>query len=211
MPEKSKPKIKTAATQSDQPKSSQSSSAASQVSDATVKEKTGKDWSAWLKALDAKKAMELNHKAIVALLAKDYPEVSSWWQQMITVTYERARGLRDKHEKSDGYVAGASKTLPTPLPKLYLAWKDGRLRKKWLGNAAFTVTKATENKSLRLTWNDGSKVDVYLTAKGEDKSMVAVQHEKLKNREAVDKTKAFWKGALERLKEVVFDPKASLK
>ena len=42
-----------------------------------------------------------------------------------------------------------------------------------------TVRKATLDKSIRVTWNDGrSSVEVYFWIKGTDKSQVAVQHSK---------------------------------
>jgi hypothetical protein len=66
------------------------------ISSEAVKAKTGKDWPEWFAILDAADAQKMSHKEIVALLAEKY-QVGSWWQQMVTVTYEQGRGLRDRH------------------------------------------------------------------------------------------------------------------
>ena len=66
------------------------------MSDEAVESKTGKTWSRWFKHLDAAGAKKMTHQEIVAHL-HDQHQVRPWWTQMITVTYEQARGLRDKH------------------------------------------------------------------------------------------------------------------
>ena len=60
---------------------------------------------------------------------------------------------------------------------------------------------AVPNKSVRLTWEDGTSVEVYLTPKGRSKSVVAIQHTKLESRAAVDRMKAFWAQQLDVLAE----------
>lgn len=70
---------------------------------------------------------------------------------MVTVGYEQARGLRDKHQKTDGFSASVSKTLSVPLGRLFEIWSDEQTRAAWLGES-FTVRKATQNKSMRVTW-----------------------------------------------------------
>lgn len=56
-------------------------------------------------------------------------------------------------------------------------------------------------RSRRISWPDGTRVDVYLTAKAPRKTQVAVQHTKLPDPDAVAMRKAFWKEALDRLGE----------
>ncbi len=62
------------------------------VTDSAVKEATGRDWKGWMRALDAAGAGELNHKQLVAHLAREVE--STWWRQSIAVAYEQARGKR---------------------------------------------------------------------------------------------------------------------
>ena len=104
------------------------------------------------------------------------------------------------HEKTDGFAANASKTFAAPAMALYEAWADGERRNRWLPDAPLNVRKATPGKSLRITWADGSSVDANLTARGADKSQVAIQHSRLPDAETAAQMKAFWGAALERLR-----------
>lgn len=173
----------------------------SRMSDAAVQAKTGKTWSEWFKLLDKAGAKKMNHKEIVAYL-KEHHNPGAWWQQMITVTYEQARGLREKYEKAGGFSANASKTIAVPLAKLYQAWSDTRQRNRWLGEKGVVLRSTTPEKSMRLIWSDGkSKVLINFYAKGESKSQVAIEHEKLANATAATKMKTFWGERLNLLKE----------
>ena len=57
-----------------------------------------------------------------------------------------------------------------------------RRRAQWLPGAKLTIRKATENKTLRVTWGDGSNLEVSLYAKGAAKTQIAVQHGRLEER-----------------------------
>jgi hypothetical protein len=66
------------------------------------------------------------------------------------------------------------------------------------------IRKATPEKSMRITWSDGkTRVSVNFYAKGEAKSQVALEHEKLPDAKAVAKMKTSWAAALERLQELL--------
>ena len=164
-----------------------------------VQAKTGKTWAEWFAVLDAAGAQQMPHPRIARYLAEEQG-VPDWWCQMLTVGYEQARGLRAVHEKTDGFAANASKTFAAPAMALYEAWADGERRNRWLPDAPLNVRKATPGKSLRITWADGSSVDANLTARGADKSQVAIQHSRLPDAETAAQMKAFWGAALERLR-----------
>jgi uncharacterized protein YndB with AHSA1/START domain len=174
------------------------------ISSDAVRAKTGKGWDEWLRVLDKEKATTLSHKDIARMLYEKY-NVPDWWCQMVTVGYEQARGMRAVHQKSDGFSASASKTVNAPVSKLFQASTDEAMRAKWMGKKKYEITKATPNKSVRIGWgkNNASKVDFYLTAKGKDKSQVAIQHSKLADAKAVESSKAYWRGALEKLAKLV--------
>jgi hypothetical protein len=93
------------------------------MSDEAVKAKTGKNWNEWFTILDKAGAKEMSHQEIVKFLNSKH-EVGPWWQQTVTVTYEQARGLREKHEKPGGYQISVSRTRSSssivsfPMPKL---------------------------------------------------------------------------------------------
>mgnify|MGYP001579581977 CR=1 FL=1 len=172
------------------------------ISNEAVKAKTGKTWAEWFAILDAAGAKKMSHKEIVAVLGEEQG-VGGWWQQMLTVGYEQARGLREKHQKPEGYQVSASKTMAAPVEALFKAWHDARARKKWLAEP-MAISKATPGKSLRLKWGDDrTSVDVNLYIKGEAKTQVTVQHSKLKNAREAAAMKKFWGGALNSLKVIL--------
>jgi uncharacterized protein YndB with AHSA1/START domain len=171
------------------------------MSDEAVKAKTGKNWKEWFAILDKAGARKLSHQGIVKYLNTEQG-VGPWWQQMVTVTYERARGMRDVHQKPAGYEISVSRTVSVPLAKLYKAFANEKARNAWLGEDALVVRKATTDKSLRITWSDGkTNVEVSFLTKGENKSQVVVQHGKLADAKASAKMKKFWREALDRLRE----------
>src|SRR5690349_7832870 len=170
------------------------------MSDEAVAAKTGKTWSRWFKHLDAAGAKKMTHQEIVAHL-HDHHDVRPWWTQMVAVTYEQARGLRDKHEKPEGFEISVSRTITAPIARAYKAWTDEQTRKKWLPSNA-TIRKAATNKSVRLNWEDGrTMVAAAFLAKGEAKTQVVAQHSKLPDAKSATRMKKFWAAALDRLKE----------
>lgn len=172
------------------------------MSDEAVEAKTGKTWSRWFKLLDAAGGKKMSHQEIVAQLSEKH-DVGPWWQQMLAVTYEQARGLRAKHQKPAGYEISVSRTIEAPVGKAFKAWTDEKIRKKWLP-ANLTIRKATTNKSLRITWEDGkTSLAVAFLAKGTDKSQVVAQHSKVPDAKGAAKMKKFWAEALDRLKEMI--------
>jgi uncharacterized protein YndB with AHSA1/START domain len=171
------------------------------MSDDAVEAKTGKTWSRWFKHLDAAGAKKMTHQEIVAHL-RDKHRVRPWWQQMVAVTYEQARGLRDLHEKPSGYEISVSRTINAPVAKAFKAWTVEKTRKQWLP-ANLVVRKSTPNKTIRITWNDDSDVVAGFYPKGENRCQVVAQHGKLKDAKSGAKMKAFWGGALDQLKKLL--------
>ncbi|MBZ4420988.1 SRPBCC domain-containing protein [Myxococcus sp. RHSTA-1-4] len=103
------------------------------VTDSAVKEATGRDWKAWMRALDTAGAAELNHKQLVAHLVREVE--SGWWQQSIAVAYEQARGKRVVGETAlTGFQVGVVRTLPMTATTLWeLVTKQAE---RWLGAGA---------------------------------------------------------------------------
>jgi hypothetical protein len=170
------------------------------IGDDAVRAKTGKTWDEWFAILERAGAAAWPHKEIAVYVGEQHG-CPSWWSQMVTVGYEQARGLRVKHQTSNGFVANASKTVAVPVAALYAAWNDLKLRVQWLPDAAkITVRKATANKSMRITGADGTtSIEVNFWVKGPAKSQVAVQQSKLASVKDVAKQKGFWAAALAKL------------
>jgi hypothetical protein len=123
--------------------------------------------------------------------------------QMVTVAYEQSRGLRARHEKPDGFEVSVGRTVGAPLSSLFVAWNDPRKRRRWLPEAV-VIHKATRDKSMRVTWIDGTKsISVYFYPKAADRAQVVVQHGKLPSARDAAKAKKLWADRLESLKEMV--------
>jgi len=173
------------------------------VTSEAVARRTGKSWAEWFALLDAAGAAELDHKGIVAVLAQRHG-VGPWWQQMVTVAYEQARGKRDKDQTPDGYQMSVSRTLDVPLGKLFKLWLEPSERNKWLGDDRFTINKATASKSIRARWGRGtSRIDVSFSDKGAGKAQVTVQHHRIEGFSAAEQMKAYWAKKLGALEELV--------
>jgi hypothetical protein len=56
---------------------------------------------------------------------------------------------------------------------------------------------------MRVSWPDGSSVELYFVSKGTGKSQVAVQHGRLPDRAAVDRMKAYWTDRLGALQGIL--------
>lgn len=170
------------------------------MSDAAVQAKTGKTWKQWFAILDKAGAKKMTHQEIVKYLHTKQG-VGPWWQQMVTVTYEEARGLRERHQKPAGFQISVSRTVNVPIGKLYRAFANDKARNAWLAEDGLAVRTATANKSMRVTWNDvKTSLEISFVAKGEDKSQVVVQHGKLPNAKASTTMKTYWGKALDRLR-----------
>lgn len=173
------------------------------MSDVAVKEKTGRTWSLWVTTLDRAGAHEWPHAKIAQHLSKECA-VPSWWSQMVTVGYERIKGLRAVGQRRDGaFEASKSRTFAIPLARLYRAWSDARQRRQWLPGTKLTVRTATANKSMRITWGDGTNVEAMFASKGPAKSQVAITHTKLKSKPEIAERKAYWNERLEALANVL--------
>jgi hypothetical protein len=175
------------------------------TSDVTLKAKTGCTWDRWVHALDRHGAEQMSHRDIAELVNTKY-KIDGWWSQTVTVGYERIKGLRARGQRRDGtYEATKSRTFNVPVTTLFDAWADARVRRRWLNGATVKVRTATAPKSMRLDWTDGSIIAVGFAAKGKSKSLVALAHTKVPNRETADRIKEFWSDRLDALGEVLSD------
>lgn len=173
------------------------------MSDATLKAKTGCDWARWVWTLDRLGARHMAHGEIARLVHQKY-EVPGWWSQWVTTGYERIKGLREIGQRLSGeYEAGKTRTLSAPVSTVFRAFKDARVRARWLPGVPVTIRTAKPNKTMRLTWDDGTVVAVYFVAKGKGKSVVAIQHLKVPGKARATELKTFWGERLTALAQVV--------
>jgi len=176
------------------------SGARSGPGDAAVRKATGKGWDEWFTLLDDAGGRELDHRGLVAHLGA-HSGMSGWWQQSVAVAYEKARGMRRDHEKPGGFEISRSRTVAAPLDAVYALWVEEGLRRRWLAETV-GIRKETQGRSIRMDWAAGGQIlDVRFSAKGPDRTQVAVQHTKLRDAEEAEAMKDFWAEALTRLQE----------
>jgi hypothetical protein len=173
------------------------------MSDDAIRAKTGRGWEEWFDLLDEWGAADRPRAEAVRWLA-DAHAIEGWNAQAVTVTYERARGLRAVGEHADGFTVTASKTVAVPVDRLYEAFVDDAQRARWLPAAQLSVRTTSRPKSARFDWgDDGTRVVVAFIAKGDAKSAAALAHERLPDARAAERMKAFWRDGVSALKEVM--------
>ena len=172
--------------------------------DATLRENTGKGYREWFRLLDAWGAKERKHREIASRLMAEYG-VAGWWAQTITVGYERARGLRAKHQTLAGsYQVSVSKTFPIGVGKLYRSFAQAPQRNRWLERGMLNVRTTRKDRDIRFDYREGgSRVVAYFDRKDRKKTTVTIQHEKLPDSGSVEQMRAMWKRNLKQLAELI--------
>jgi uncharacterized protein YndB with AHSA1/START domain len=174
--------------------------AGANLGDEAVRAGSGRGWAEWFTLLDEAGARDWKHKDIAAYLY-DELECPGWWNQMVAVGYEQARGLREVNMTAGGFQVSCSRSLGVPVADAYAAWTQAVQRRRWLGSIALTMQEQTPPRAMRFTWSDGrSTVEVAFTSKDAAHSHVTVQHRKLSSARAVASMRGFWSEALERLR-----------
>lgn len=170
------------------------------VSEAAIVKGTGQSWDHWFRVLDAWGATSRNHTEI-ARYVNGEQGVDGWWAQSVTVGYERARGMRAPNERPEGFEVSVSKTVALPATEAWRAFVEPNHRARWLDLALRMRTGTrTMGRSARFDVPaEGTRVNVYLTPKGDDRTTVTVTHVKLEGAADVASHRTAWKGRLDRL------------
>jgi hypothetical protein len=141
------------------------------------------------------------------MLSKEHG-VPGWWCQMVTVEYERARGLRAPHQPATGFSVGVSKAIAVSLSDLYAATAHATKRKKWFPRGVLESSSKTTDKYFRGSWNGHARLEFYFYAKDSGRTQVAVQVSRLAEKTDVERERSAWKAALEKLAELVTSRRA---
>lgn len=190
------------------------------ISDDAVREATGRGWRSWWKILDGWGAPRSSHAEIARFLADEHG-LSGWWSQMVTVQYERERGLREIGETPQGFQMGTQKTF---LADEHSAWEllsspDGLAI--WLGVGAPAelvegetyrlddgttgeVRVVSPGSHVRLTWrpplwSHPSTLQVRAVKAASGRGAISFHHEKLPDASARQAMIEHWKDVLDRL------------
>lgn len=80
------------------------------VSSDPVRWATGRSRTEWFALLDAAGAGGWDHRAVVARLERDHPDVTGWWRQSIAVGYARHRAGDEGTGEADADAAESGGT-----------------------------------------------------------------------------------------------------
>jgi hypothetical protein len=175
------------------------------MSDEAVAAKTGRTWREWTAVLDDLGATEMSHRDIARWVSTNH-DFGGWWSQTVTVGYERIRGLRDIGQGRDGtYRAGKTRTLPFGEAEVRRVLDDDSARTRWLGRHDVTPRAGRRSGAFRLSFPDGSKAEIRLTAKGAARTQVSVEHGGLESADDASTRKELWSERLAALGAMLAD------
>lgn len=191
------------------------------ISVESVQGATGRTWDEWFEALDGAGADGRTHKEIVTIVRDDLGLDKPWWQQEITVAYERARGMRTLGETaSAGFEIGVQRSLPMSQEEAWNLITTPPGRDMWLGSVeqvewapgtAYETAEGTRGEirsvepgtRVRLTWQPRawerpSTLQLYLQPRARG-TAIRFHHEKLADAEAREEMREHWASVLEHL------------
>lgn len=171
----------------------------SNISDETLREKTGKNWKEWIDILDKDRALEMNHTEMAAHLRNKY-RVDPWYAQTISNGYEKEKGIRVKYEKAEGdFEISKTKVFNIEIEKLF-NFITNLIEKNFFGSKE--ITTLNKNKNIRLKNFDGTSFSFDFYPK-ENKTQLAVQHFKIKDSNEAEKLKEFWSNKLKEIEKEI--------
>jgi hypothetical protein len=191
--------------------------AAAGAGDARIRERTGHDLAYWFAVLDRFGVAEKGHTAAARHIANDHG-VPGWHAQSITVSYERARGLRAKNQRMSGhYEVSITKVLDVPLERVAEALERPAERAAWLRGSDPAIGKGLRDAlagdaakpirirpgklaSLRYPLADGKRVELHVSPKPNGRSSIAVAVTKIPSAAAMEAERTAWRRALAGLK-----------
>lgn len=181
-----------------------------EVGEDAVRRATGHGWAYWFAQLD--RLGGADHTERARRLSGAHPDLSGWWCQCVTVQYERARGLRDRHETTRGFQVSVQRTVRAPPEAAWAAvraallpgaeWREGA---EWDVDGVPVTVRIARADQLRFWWHgpDGRSTAVVTREERPTGTAVRVQCEGLPSREAVEAMRSLWREALERVARAV--------
>lgn len=194
------------------------------VSSASVLKNTGKDWDEWIAILEKAGAGYWDHREIVSYLKKKH-KLSPWWQQGVTLGYELHKGRRIEGMNLKGeFGTVASRTFPLPQKETWKLLTSPEGQAVWLkpleplkieakapyecaGGIFGELRTFKAPLRLRMTWQETewlkpSVLQVHVIPRPNGKSVVALDHTRLKDGRLRVHLREQWKTALTDLLEL---------
>ncbi|MBK5255211.1 MAG: hypothetical protein JJE39_04190 [Vicinamibacteria bacterium] len=185
-----------------------------ELSDRTARKSTGHGLEHWFLVLD--KFGTKNHTKAAEFLYSEH-KVQAWHAQMITVTWERRRGLRQENQSCTGtFQVSVSRTLQAPVDWIAAVLNGRESRHRWLQDASPALRKALEEayasgKSMevkktgyarmRYKWLS-SVVELRVTEKAGGHCSMVADSSHLPDAGAVPVRREAFSRALDRLREI---------
>ena len=174
------------------------------VAEERVIETTGHGWDHWFAALDEWGAREQRHTEIARWL-RDEHGVPGWYSQSISVSYERARGMR-------AVGRGGQRVHRLGLPHRRTRPPRSCSRRSTTPPGASAgcrvpscrVRTTTPPRLARYDWDGGpSRVVVGIEALEDGRARVGLSHERLADAAERDRLKPWWRERLTALKALL--------
>jgi hypothetical protein len=173
------------------------------MTEATIRKGSGRGWDEWFRILDAWDGTSHTHTEIARYVNGEH-RIDGWWSQSVTVGYERARGMRARNQRPEGFEVSVSKTVELPALEAWRAFVEPKRRAEWLDVPLHMRTGTrTIGRAARFDVpSEGTRVNVVFDARGDTRSVVTVTHVKLEDADDVAAHRADWRRRLGRLAEV---------
>jgi hypothetical protein len=176
------------------------------TSDEAVKKATGKNWAQWFALLDKSGAKKKPHREIVQWLFDKHlgkkggsiNVISSggWWSQMVTVEYERTRGIRLVNQNETGFLVAIHKTTPYSVKKLQTRW-DKLAASKAVASKKLELLPSKAKRPMRRYKAAVGQVVVTFDARGTTKSRIMVEPTRLPSKADVERERTFWRAKID--------------
>ena len=110
----------------------------------------------------------------------------------------------DKRLKNEPNTVQISRTYSASPARLFKAWADEDLRRRWLPGHPIFIRKANPDLSMRISWSDNSSnVNLNLVESGSGQCLLELRHSKLTGQREAAYLRAFWAEALDLLDRVI--------
>jgi uncharacterized protein YndB with AHSA1/START domain len=201
----------------------------SSISEEAVQTRTGRSWSEWLRLLDRWGAAKKGHRATAIWLHESHG-LSAWWSQTITVRHEQERGLRDKHQRPDGYSVSVTRLVAASAARTFDALTQPADLSRWFTRGAQANVEVGGSYSnqdgdrgrflavarprrIRMSWDNakhapGTIVEFTIAPASGGKVRAEVTHSRLASRRDAEKMKDGWSWAFDSLRSFLETGKA---
>jgi hypothetical protein len=176
--------------------------------DEKVKAATGKKWSQWFALLDKAGSRKKSHTEIARWVFDKYlgkkgattnvATSGGWWSQMVTVEYERARGLREKNQNDMGYMVAVHKTFDFSKQEFVKRWKKLLQEPGVKARKLVPLPTTAKNRLFYYQMAHGRLIVGWGTSPS-GKLRIVAEAVKLSGQGAVKRERNFWKKMVEKI------------